>query len=91
MVNIKKVTASADAVLAGRRVVNKIILNGGSAASTVIVFDGATQASPGIDIGKLSSVIGDTKELDFGDEGYAFENGLSLTIAGTGAVVYIHY
>lgn len=93
MVNVKKVTASGDAVLAGRRTVKRIVLAGGSANSSVIVFDGATQAG-GTDIGKLQSVIGDTREMvfgDFDDQGYIFENGISMTIAGAGAIVYIHY
>jgi len=90
MANVKKVTASGDAVLAGRTTISKIVLNGGSAASTLIIFDGATQAEPGIDVGKLSAVIGDTKELCY-DGGQVFPNGISLTLVGAGAVAYIYY
>jgi len=90
MANIKKVTASADAVLAGNRNISKIVLNGGSAASTLTIFDGATQAAPGIDVGKLSAVIGSTEELCF-EGGQVFPNGISLTLVGAGAVAYIYY
>lgn len=90
-INILKVTASGDAVLAGRKIVKKVILVGGSDAASVIVFSGATQASPGVDVGKIVVPANTTKELKFGECGKAFEKGVSLTITGTSPAVYIHY
>jgi len=93
MANVKKVTASADASLAGFKNIYKVVLvAGAAAAATVIIFDGATQAA-GIDIGKIAALTGDTKELCFDDDdqGHILDEGLSLTITGAGAVVYVYY
>ncbi len=90
MVNIKKVSASADAVLAGIQNIKKIKLVAGSAAATLITFNGATQ-SGGTDMDKLAAVTGDTRETCFGEEGYHVEAGISMTISGTGAVAYVWY
>ncbi len=90
MANVKKVTASADASLAGFKNIYKVVLvAGAAAAATVIIFDGATQAA-GIDIGKIAALTGDTKELCF-EGGQVLDEGLSLTITGAGAVVYVYY
>jgi hypothetical protein len=87
---IKKSTASGDAVLAGRRVIKKVVLTGGSDAATVIIFSGVSQAV-GVDVGKIAVPAGTTKELCFDNDSQIFETGLSLTVTGTSPVVYTHY
>ncbi len=89
MFNVKKITASGDAVLVNREIIKKIVLVGGSTVATLIIFSGATQAG-GTDVGKIATVVGDTKELDY-ENGQIFSDGLSLTLSGTGAVAYIYY
>lgn len=84
----KKITASGDATFAKRTRLQKVVLVGGSADSSVIVFDGATQAG-GTDIGKIAAKAGDTRELCL--DGYVSgDGGMSFTVAGTGAVVYLY-
>lgn len=88
---VKKITASNDDIdVSDFSSLKKAVLNGGSANSTAIIFDGRTQ-SGGIDVLKLSAIIADTADVDFEDGELPLKNGCSVTLAGTGAVLYLYF
>ena len=90
-----RISASASAitgVTTGATRIAKAWLVGGSAASTALVYDAATQS--GTDVLGLAAPIGTTSpqvELDSDADcgGLLLKNGLSVTLTGTGAVLYL--
>ena len=85
-----RITASGNAIagaVIGSRI-RGIALAGGSAASSAIVYDAATQA--GTPVHKIQALINDYKESMFPNQtGLVLTNGLSVTLAGAAAELYV--
>lgn len=84
-----RVTASGNAitgVVVGSRL-RGVALVGGSAASSAIIYDNATQA--GTPIFTIKALTNDYKSTDFGGDNYSFRTGLSVTLAGASAELYL--
>lgn len=88
---VKRITASDDNIdVQNFASLQLAVLIGGSAASTAILFDGQTQAA-GTNVGMLAAVIGGSCVVPFDCGEFAFKNGCSVTLAGTGAVLYLYF
>ena len=84
---VKRITASADAVLpAGKRISSFYVT--GTAASTMKLFDG-TQAG-GIQIGYIATPVNTTYQVGY-DVTQLYFNPIGVTITGAGSEGYIIY
>lgn len=84
---LKRLTATG-AAFTGKVYLKGVVLQGGSANSTVLIQD--TTAGGGTDVLGLAAVIGTSAVWSAGDlEGVFFTNGVYATLAGTGAAVTI--
>jgi hypothetical protein len=85
-----RITASGNAIapaVVGSRI-RGYALAGGSAASSAIIYDAATQA--GTPIMKIQALINDFKPCMFpNDTGQQLRTGLSVTLAGAAAELYV--
>jgi len=85
-----RITASGN-VIAGAAVGSRIrgvALVGGSAVSSAVIYDAATQA--GTPIHTIAALVNDYKDTMFpNDTGLQLRVGLSVTMAGAGAVLYV--
>ena len=81
-------TTTSSALLTGDYIISKVILNGGSAASSVILddsIDGTGTAKL-----KVKVLANDSKVIPI-LEGLRFITGVYVTLGGTGAEVYVYY
>ena len=87
----KKISASADNIITGVYRINRLRLVSGTGVATAIIFDG-TQ-STGVDFCKLVCGSGDDSDKEsFGlHEGIVTTTGISVTLTGTNAKLYIYY
>ncbi len=85
-----RVTSSGNAiagVIAGSKL-RGITLVGGSTDSSAIIYDAATQT--GTPLVATKALTNDYKSTMLpGEQGLSFRTGLSVTIAGTGAELYL--
>ncbi len=85
-----RITASGNAI-AGAVVGSRLrgfALNGGSAASSAVIFDSATQT--GVPIARIQASINDyTATMLPNDSGIRLNTGLSVTLTGAGAELYV--
>lgn len=85
-----RITASGDAIagaVVGSRI-RGVALVGGSAASSAIIYDAATAA--GTPIIKILALTTDFNNLIFpNDSGLQLRTGLSVTLAGASAELYV--
>lgn len=65
-------------------------LFGGSATSTVIVYDHPSAAS-GTVLARFTTASATTWSHSFGGDGVAFNNGLTAVVAGTGAIAVLSF
>ena len=89
--NVKKITSSTNAVFDGVYRIVRLRLVAGSDAASAILYDSLTQA--GTDFCKLvTDTAADSDKESFGwTEGLKTSLGVSVTLSGTGAVLYIYY
>ena len=82
-----RIAASANNVYAhpGARVLGAILV-GGSDASSALIYDALTAA--GTDRMSIKSVANDCRQIGFKTP-LVFNTGISITLAGTGAVLYL--
>jgi len=89
--NVKKVAASTNGVLSGVYKIVALKLSAGSDAATAIVYDNAS-AQSGDEVAKLTAVANSNDNLVLPVEaGPMISNGISVTLSGTGPVLYIYY
>lgn len=82
--NLRRITASGQVSAAGNRNLKSVVLHGGSAASSVLVYDGTD--GTGTAVLSLAAPIADTAVWSASDpEGVEFGAGIFATLAGTGA------
>ena len=81
-------TTTSSAMLTGNYIVSKVVLNGGSAASSVILDD-STDGSGTAKL-KIKTLANDSNVVDLA-EGLRFKTGVYATLAGSGAEVYVYY
>ena len=84
----KKITASADDVLSGQKIIlGARLVAGATAAASAILFNGAQTAA--LDFCKL---LADTAGVDYDSfaEGMSY-SAIGVTLAGAGAILYIYY
>jgi len=89
--NVKTLSASANATLSGQYRIKKVRLVAGADAATAIFYDAAT--ATGTSIFKLSAnAANGVDEISFVDEdGVVTTTGLSVTVTGTTPLIYIFY
>ncbi len=81
-----RAAASTDALLSGQGVIQAVTLVGGSTAATVTLFDAFTQS--GTALWELKAAVDGVASISF-PAGLKVGIGISLTLAGTGAVAYV--
>jgi hypothetical protein len=87
--NLKRATATGS-IATGARRIKSVVLQGGSANSTVLIDDSA--AGSGTVILALAAVIGSSAVWTAADDEGAFVTaGIFATLAGTGAGVTVEY
>ena len=64
-------------------------LTAGSATATCTIFNSITQ-SGGDEVAQASCVTLDSKYQNFGKQGIVCPTGISITIGGTGAVLFLY-
>ena len=97
----KRIAASGDLSLPAGTILRGIRLESAAADSSAIIYDAATQAlgsSGSKQICKLVVTAVATydahpkrDQIMFSGEGIKTEKGISVTLAGTGAIVYLYY
>ena len=81
-------TTTSSALLTGDYIISKVILNGGSAASSVILDDSTD--GTGTSKLKLKALANDSNVVNI-PEGIRFSTGVYATLDGSGAEVYVYY
>lgn len=81
-----RANTSTDALLSGSGVIQAVTLVAGSAASTATLYDAATQT--GTPLWEAKAPANESASVSF-PSGLKLGTGLSLTLAGTGAVAYV--
>ena len=88
--NVKKVSISTNGVLVGKYKIVAFYLAGGTANSTAIVYDNES-AQSGDEVIKIMALANDGNGINLGKASPTVSKGVSVTMAGTGAVLYIFY
>lgn len=81
-----RANASTDALLSQTGIIQSITLAGGSAASTLTLYDALTQT--GTPLWEVKAAAGESATALF-PAGLRVGTGISATLSGTGAVAYI--
>ena len=91
--NVKKITASTNAVLSGKYRIVRVRLVAAADAATAILWDAATYGAATGEFCKLSASAANTidKENWAMFEGLMTTTGLSVTITGTTPSLFIYY
>lgn len=99
--SVKRITASGnDTLIRGQRILGARLISG-SADALASLFDeagGATSGKEFCDLAVTEDTANGTGASHpaadvqmFGDKGFYLQRGLSLTLSGTGAVLYVYY
>ena len=81
-------TSTNSALLTGNYIVSKVILNGGTADSSVILDDSTN--GTGTEKLKVKALANSSQVVNI-SEGLRFGTGVYATLAGSGAEVYVYY
>lgn len=81
-----RASASSDALHQGLGVIQAVTLVGGSAASTLTLYDALTQT--GAALWEVKAPANESASVVF-PAGLRVATGISLTLAGTGALAYV--
>jgi len=96
----KRISASGDASFGEGTILRGLRLESAAADSSAIIYDAATQALGSTNsrqVCKLVVTVGTGEahpqkdQIMFSGEGIKVEKGISVTLAGSGAILYVYY
>lgn len=85
-VTYKEITSSTNAVLTGRNKLAYVVLTAGNEAASAILYDSLTQT--GDKVVTIKTEAGKTQSCSVE---VLLKNGLSVTLSGSGALLYIYF
>ena len=97
----RRISASGDASFGEGTILRGLRLESAAANSSAIVYDAATQALGNTNSKQICKLVvtavatydehPQKDQIMFSGEGLRVEKGISVTLAGTGAILYVYY